>query len=130
MSLASLEYFKIVVYVPDPSFMTFVAKIQKAKTRKNKNYFVLRATVPKNVAEKMDAKPGDYLLFKTKKAQWYHLLDWKAMENTWKMLPEEIRNRIIRDGLYDQGAPYETIRPLGATNLSAPSIQTNQIGDI
>jgi len=51
-------------------FVIFVAKLQKAKTRKNKDYFVLRATIPKAVAETLDAKAGDYLLFRTKKAQW------------------------------------------------------------
>jgi len=108
----------IEVSPPDTSFVTFVAKLQKAKTRKNKDYFVLRATVPKDVAKKIDAKPGEYLCFKAKKALWYHLLNWGAMENTWRMLPDEIRNRIIVDGLYSQVPSFQTTPPLGATNLS------------
>lgn len=134
MALAALEYCKVVVYVPDPSFMTFVAKIQKAKTRKDKDYFVLRTTVPKDVAEKMDAKPGDYLFFRAKKAQWYHMLNWETMENTWKMLPDEIRNHVMMDGLYSQGISLQTPMLLGATNSSAPiqpmiNGQVNQAGE-
>jgi hypothetical protein len=131
MALLSMERYKVVVYIPDPSFVTFVAKIQKAKTRKNKDYFVLRTTVPKNIAEKIDAKAGDYLFFKTKKALWYHMLNWEAMEGTWKMLPDEIRNQIIMDRLFNQGNPSQVTPSLGATNLSAPTqqiveVQSNQ----
>jgi hypothetical protein len=116
---------RAVFFIPDRSFVTFVAKIQKAKTRKAKEYFVLRATVPKDVAEKIDAKPGDYLFFKTKKAEWYHMLNWKEMDKTWQMLPDEIRNQAIMDGLQYPGAanqfvqapePYET---LSSTNPTA-----------
>jgi hypothetical protein len=140
MALVSLEWSKVVVFLPDTSCVPFVAKMQKARTRKYKDYFVLRATVPKDVAEKIDARPGDYLFFRAKKAQWYHMLDWRKMGNTWKMLPDDIRNRVIMDGLYCQGAPSQAMTPreitaLGATNLSAPiqqivNTQTNQNGDV
>ena len=71
------------VFVPDLSFETFVAKIHKAKTRKDKDYFVFRVTVPKQVAGKINAHSDDYLFFKTKKAEWYHMLDWSKMETTY-----------------------------------------------
>jgi len=121
MAIASLEYCKTTVYIPNLDFVTFVAKVQKAKTRKDKNYFILRTTIPKDVAKKIDVEPGDYLLFKAKKAQWYHMLDWEKMENTRRMLPVEIRERIIMDGVCVQG--IETTPPVGATNLSAPTQQ-------
>jgi len=115
------------VRIVDTSLVTFVAKIQKAKTRKNKNYFVLRTTIPKSVAEKMEAKAGDYLFFKTKKAQWYHMLDWGVMGKTWEMLPKEIRNQLIMDGLSNQrGLDQTTLFP-GATNLSAPTLQNTEM---
>lgn len=103
--------------VCDPEAVPFVAKVQKAKTRKNKNYFVFRATVPKEVAEKIGVEAGDYVFFRAKKAQWYHMLDWGKMDNTWKMLPDEIRNRISMDGLCGQNVLDET-ELLGATNLA------------
>lgn len=124
-----LERCKVVMYLPDTSFVSFVAKLQKAKTRKNKEYFVLRATLPKEVAEKVDAKAGDYLFFRTKKAQWYHMLDWRTMETTWNMLPTEIRNRAIMDGLSNVGAT-QIASTLGATNLSAPTQQALEQGTV
>lgn len=126
MLVVTMERYRL-VYLPDPSSVPFVAKLQKAKTRKNKDYFVLRTTIPKDIAEKMDAKGGDYLFFRAKKAQWYQMLDWETMKGTWKMLPDEIRNRVIMDGLCDQGAPSQAIPYLGATNLSAPTQQIVEI---
>lgn len=136
MSILCREYEyereRVFVYVPAPGFVTFVAKIQKAKTRKNKDYFVLRATVPKDVAEKIDAQPGDYLFFKTKKAEWYHMLDWGKMEATWQMLPNEIKNRAILEGLTFPGATgqmamaREALGALGSTNPSATCLAPMQ----
>ena len=115
---------------PDPSFATFVAKIQKAKTRKDKDYFVLRATVPKDVAKKIDIKPGDYLFFRVKKAEWYHMLDWEKMETTWRMLPPEIRNQAILEGIPYPEATDQTAtlraqegETLGATSPTNPQTQ-------
>jgi hypothetical protein len=119
--------------VPDPSFVGFVAKIQKAKTRKNRDYYILRTTVPKEIAERMNVEPGDFLFFKAKKAQWYHMLDWEAMENTWKMLPPEIQSKVVMDGLYGHGISSQQMQFIGATNPSSPppmiEAQINQVGD-
>jgi hypothetical protein len=90
--------------------------------------------MPKDVAEKIGAMPGDYLLFKAKKAEWFDMLDWKSMENTWKMLPDNIRNHVVRDGLYYEGTSNqmqliaENMASLGATNQSAavPQLQNAQ----
>jgi len=140
MSLVSYEYerenMRALFILSDPSVATFVAKIQKAKTRKDKDYFVLRATVPKDVAKKIDIKPGDYLFFRVKKAEWYHMLDWEKMETTWRMLPDGIKYQAIREGV-----PYPsqttisqedlgTLWALGATNstnLTNPLIQKEQM---
>lgn len=86
---------------PDPDAVPFVAKVQKSKTRKGKDYFVFRTTIPKEIANKIDIKGGDYIFFRAKKAQWYHMLDWDKMENTWKMLPAPIRDKVIYDGFCD-----------------------------
>lgn len=134
MALVYCEAWRGVVIIPDPSLVTYVAKVQKTRTRKNRNYFVLRTTMPKDVAEKIGAMPGDYLLFKAKKAEWFDMLDWKSMENTWKMLPDNIRNHVVRDGLYYEGTSNqmqliaENMASLGATNQSAavPQLQNAQ----
>jgi hypothetical protein len=117
--------------VPDSESVPFVAKMQKAKTRKNKDYFVLRATIPKEVVQKIDVKPGEFLFFRAKKAQWYHMMDWQSMRNTWVMLPQEIRDRVMIDGLYGQAPSCESV--LAATNVaSLPrmiDVQSTQIGE-
>jgi hypothetical protein len=130
LALVSAEYCKVVKIVPDPSFVTFVAKLQKAKTRKDKDYYILRTTVPKEIAEEIDAMPGDFLFFKAKKAQWYHMLDWETMQNTWRMLPTEIKQKVVMDGLYGQGVSNQQMQAIGATNLSsipAPRMLETQI---
>jgi hypothetical protein len=116
----------------DPESVPFVAKVQKAKTRKNKDYFVLRTTIPKEVSVKIGVEAGDYLFFRAKKAQWYHMLDWKKMSNTWKMLPDEIRNRITMDGICSQPILDET-KSLGTNLAGQPALaqmvdQENQRG--
>jgi len=113
----------VIVYMPDIDCVPFVAKMQKAKTRKNKDYFVLRATIPKDVTKKIGVKPGEYLFFKAKKAQWYHMLDWQKMGNTWKMLPDNVRNEIILGGLCQETVSGITMANVatapGAINLPA-----------
>ena len=118
---AIIEESKVVVYASDTGFTPFVAKLQKAKTRKDKNYFVLRATIPKQVAEKTNVNVGDYLFFKAKKAEWYHMMDWSSMQNTWRMLPDDVKKKVLTDGLYTQGT-FNQATCLDGTNPSATSL--------
>lgn len=123
---------RMVAICSDPTAVPFVAKVQKARTRKNKNYFVLRTTIPKEVYEKIGAKAGDYLFFRAKKAEWYHMMDWNEVGKASQMLPDEIRNRLIIDGLYGQGLMCQP-NELAATNLASSQqmlgIQSNLIGE-
>lgn len=126
-------YVRRITIVPDPESVAFVAKMQKAKTRKNKNYFILRATIPKEIVQKTGVKAGEFMFFRAKKAQWYHMMDWKAMTNTWTMLPDDVRRRVVLDGLYGQGVFNQTLP--GATNVSASlpettNIQSGQMGEL
>jgi hypothetical protein len=90
---------RTVSIVIDSSYEPFVAKLQKAKTRKDKDYFVLRVSIPKNAAQKLEVGPGDYVFFRAKKAEWFHMLDWDQMKGTWNMLPEEIKQEVYLSGL-------------------------------
>lgn len=90
---------QFVVYFLDNGFVPFVAKAQKVKTRKNRDYYILRVSLPKDVASKMGVGAGEHVFFKAKKAEWYHMLDWSKMETTWKMLPPQVRNQVLYDGL-------------------------------
>jgi hypothetical protein len=90
---------KITSFHPDLTYTTFVAKAQRTKTRKGKDYFVLRITLPKDKTEKMNANPDDFLLIRAKKALWYHMMKWNEMEPAWRMLPQEIKIDVIMAGL-------------------------------
>jgi len=117
MVLLSYEHERETVrcYMPDFGYVSFVAKAQKAATRKGKDYFILRVTVPKDVAKKMEAEPGEFIFFKARKAQWYDMLDWSKMQNTFGMLPPDIRNQVIlEEGLSYPGTPALMTSP-GAT---------------
>ena len=94
----------VVALLPDPGYVAFVATTQKATTRKGKAYFVYRVTLPKDKAEQIGVKPDDYLLFRAKKAQWYHMINWDEMGQTWQMLPEEISRDVVLSGLPSPGS--------------------------
>jgi hypothetical protein len=72
------------------------------------------------------------LFFKAKKAEWYHMLDWNEVGKASNMLPDEIRNRLIIDGLYGRGLMCQP-NVLGATNLMSSqqisSTQSNILGE-
>jgi hypothetical protein len=108
---------RIVSVHPDPGYVSFVAKVQKAKTRKGREYFVLRVTVPKEASEQLEAKPEDFLLFKTKKAQWYHMMNWNEVTNAWGMLPSDIKQEIILSGLPNPEAT-EPLRIIAGSQAS------------
>jgi hypothetical protein len=118
----------------DPSFTTFVSKMLKRKTRKDKDYFVLRTTIPKDIAEKINAEAGDFLFFKVKKAEWYHLLNWENMENAWAMLPDNVKYSLIKDGIPYPGAAdqfavhHKEPENFGATNPA--SIYLPEMGQL
>jgi hypothetical protein len=114
--------------LPDPGYAAFVAKTQKVKTRKGKDYFVYRVTIPKDKAEQIGVKPDDYLLFRAKRAQWYHMINWDEMEQTWQMLPDEIRRDVVLSGLPSPGsASFAGLLQGGQAFGSFPSAPTSAI---
>lgn len=107
MAVIGYQKEQVIMFIPTLGFSTFVAKLQKAKTRKDKDYFVLRTTIPKSIAEEMKAGAGEYIFVKAKKAEWYHMLDWKEMKNTWQMLPNNIKKKVIMDGVTVPSGHYQ-----------------------
>ena len=108
---------------PDPGYVTFVAKAQKVKTRSGKDYFVYRVTIPKEIAKEAEIEGNDYLVLKTKKAKWYHMIDWDVMDQAWRILPQEIKNDVFLTGLSNpdmqsqlgnQSGPQPTFSQLGS----------------
>jgi hypothetical protein len=79
----------------------FVAKVTRIRNSKDKAYFVHRINLPANIVEELQLDKEDYVLLRAEKAQWYHMLDWQQMKTTWNRLPNEIRQKIIDEGLLD-----------------------------
>lgn len=70
---------------------SFTVKVQKARTRRGKQYYVLRVTIPKAVQHKLHVRPNDYLFLLAEQAKWYHLVDWTKMPETLQRLPDDLR---------------------------------------
>lgn len=83
---------------PHASFVCKVSAI-RTRTRDNKDYFAFRAYIPKDAAEKLELKNGDYIFATAEKAKWYHMLEWKEMPKTWNMLPPELKMEILVSGI-------------------------------
>jgi hypothetical protein len=84
----------------------FVAKPIRVRTRKGKDYSVLRVTIPKEIASKLPMGPEDYLFLRATVAEWFHMLDWATMPEVWARLPAEVRAKVIGSGL---PRPRETL---------------------
>lgn len=79
----------------------FVAKVNRILNDKTKNYYIHRINIPSEVVEELNLDKEDFLLLKAKKAEWYDMLNWPEMKNTWDKLPQEIKNKIQEDGIFD-----------------------------
>src|SRR5574340_785942 len=69
-----------------------------------------RINIPSNVVEELGLGKEDYLLLKTKKAEWFDMLDWSQMKNTWDKLPEETKKKIREDGIFDESEHFQQQR--------------------
>ena len=96
--------------------VSFVAKVSKTKTRTkgDTTYFTFRLNVPNEISEKLDLDNGDYLfIHSAMKAKWYHMLNWKEMDNTWRMLPSNLQKEIQSSGLSTPLQTNQTLRIVG-----------------
>jgi hypothetical protein len=78
---------------------TFTAKVKKVRNSRNPKYRVYRMVVPHEYAERLGLEDEDYVLVTMQKAEWYHLLDWREMEEAWLKLPDDIKVRLKHSGL-------------------------------
>src|SRR5574340_195525 len=88
----------------------FVAKVNRIVNDKQNNYYIHRINIPSNVVEELGLGKEDYLLLKTKKAEWFDMLDWSQMKNTWDKLPEETKKKIREDGIFDESEHFQQQR--------------------
>lgn len=81
---------------------------KKLSSGEDKEYMVYKATLPKEMVEKLKLEDGDLILIIAKKPKWYHLLNWydqEIQEKLWKHLPKEAKEELIELGL----APKELL---------------------
>src|SRR5919197_1040167 len=80
---------------------SFVAKVSSVKTRTkdNKDYFVFRMNIPKEVADQLSLVKDDYLFLRAMKAKWYHMVNWQEMPLTWEKMPNQLRDEILSSGM-------------------------------
>ena len=79
----------------------FTVKVTRIRNKKDSDYFVYRANIPKSVGDELQLNEGDRVFFRAKKAEWYHTLDWSQMEQTWNKMPIDIQKQIQLDGLLE-----------------------------
>jgi len=117
------SYTRVRFVMPDDS-VSFVAKPVKVRTRKGKDYHVLRVTIPKDVAKSLAVSEGDFLLLRAKVAQWFHLLDWSEMPDVWQRLPLGLQTEVIRSNLPHPTSSKGIASPTSATGLVAATEST------
>ncbi len=102
------SYARMTIPVPLPALVPFVAKVHRVKTRRGKDYTVLRMTLPKEVGEKLSVGGNDFLFALAQKAQWYHMIDWSQMAEAWNILPPEMRAVLVHYGLISVSGTAES----------------------
>jgi hypothetical protein len=127
-SLATFElalYGRMTISTPLPTMVPFVAKVHRVRTRRGKDYSVLRMTLPKDVGEKIGVTGNDYLFALAQKAEWYHMIDWSQMTEAWSLVPPEMKAVLVHYGLVPQGStvgPQEMNIPvISATRAALPA---------
>lgn len=106
--VASLEIYRFTLW--DDS-IAFLAKPVKVRTRKGKNYFVMRVTIPKDVCEKLAAREGDFLHVRARIAPWYLMVNWEVYPDAWRGLPAELKGLVAQSGLPFPAERREALPP-------------------
>jgi hypothetical protein len=133
VDIEAFAYYNVRMTVRDDS-IAFVAKPIKVRTRKGKDYHVVRITVPKDVIERLNPKGDDYLFLRAKIAQWFQMVDWAKLPNVWKKLPSELQREVLAatapyPGALTAGSGMIGFPPLaGPTGTSAPQALVSATG--
>ncbi len=93
----------------------FVARVRRVPTRRGKDYSILRMTIPKEIGEKIGIGDKEFLFMLAQKAEWFHMIDWTRMPETFAKLPPEVRGILEASGL------IPTVHASGSTGLTGSS---------
>jgi hypothetical protein len=105
------------------TLVPFVAKTHFVRTRKGKDYTVIRLTVPKKAAQEMGLKEEDYMFLQGRVAEWYDMIDWNKMQETWARLPAGVQQQILTSGLGPSGIPVPSV----PTPVSRPQLESSPV---
>lgn len=94
-----IVYARETVQVPSGKLVPFVARVHRVRTRKGREYSVLRMTVPKEAGQALNVETNEFLFVMAQKAQWYHMIDWTQMPEAWARLPQEMQGLLQLYGL-------------------------------
>ncbi len=117
------NYTRLRIAYQDES-VAFVAKPVRVRTRKGKDYHVLRVTIPKEVSTRLALGPDDYLVLRAKIAQWFHMVNWSEMPEVWERLPEGLRGEVMSLGLPNPAEPRSLPSPTSPAGLAAAVLPT------
>lgn len=105
-----------------PSAVPFVARVHKVRTRRGKDYSILRVTIPKEIGQKLGVRNKEFLFLMAQKAEWFHMIDWTRMPETFAKLPDDLRTVLGMSGLVpiieSSSAPSLTGTTLGRSQLT------------
>ncbi len=92
-------------------FLRIRAEKSKKRLRdgNSREYITYRATIPKELVEKLELKDGDLMLIIAMKPKWYHLMNWydqEVREKLAPLLPREVKRELVELGL----APKEILK--------------------
>lgn len=99
--------------------VAFLAKPVKVRTRKGKDYFVVRVTIPKDVCEKLAAREDDFLHVRARVAPWYLMVNWGEYPEAWRGLPVELKVLVAQSGLPLPAELREALPPGPGSNAAA-----------
>jgi len=124
----AVAYARFTIPIQLPELVPFVAKVHRVRTRRGKEYTILRMTLPKDVGEKLGVSGNDFLFALAQKAQWFHMIDWSQMSEAWGVMPPELKAVLVHYGLVTASgfseAPAISNRVLSPTHLALPAAST------
>ena len=116
----TIVFQRTTVHSPPNNLVPFVARVHRVKTRRGKDYSVLRLTIPKEAGESIGIASNELLFLMAQKAEWYHMIDWSEMKEAWARLPNEMKSTLQYFGLVSM-SPAGEIVSLTGSHRPAPT---------
>ncbi|MFZ0891012.1 MAG: hypothetical protein WB778_09110 [Thermoplasmata archaeon] len=120
VDMQAFAYYNLRMTVRDES-IAFVAKPIRVRTRKGKDYHVIRITVPKSVIERLNPESDDYLFLRVKIAQWFQMVNWANLPKVWRKLPHALQREVLASNVFSPSTLASLPGMIGHPPLAAPT---------